>query len=90
MIMGLNTIKEFQDNGGIVITILACLIFISVVRALDWLVWRKELKAVSLKSSNDVGQHELNYHFEETLRRANKDRRSGKHKTWTGEERRMA
>lgn len=86
--MDLHMIKEFQDNGGIVITILACLVVIGIIRTLDWLVWHRELKAVAIKASQDVGQHELNYHHEELIKRATKDRRTGINPTWSGEERR--
>lgn len=67
-------LKDFQDHGGIVATILFVGGGFSVWRSVDWSVWRKELNAVSFKASQDLGQHELNHHLEETLKRVNLQR----------------
>lgn len=74
MIQFMQMMKDFQDNGGIVLAILLVgaimVVGVGVIRALDWLVWHRELRKVARGASKDVGQHELNYHFDEALQRA--------------------
>jgi hypothetical protein len=76
--MDAQTLKEFQDNGGIVISILAMggmvAFLFAVVRAVDWMRWHKELKRVSDVASADVGQHEINFHEDEILHSATVER----------------
>jgi predicted negative regulator of RcsB-dependent stress response len=90
--MDLNTIKEFQDNGGIIISIVVVGVVIGlgiiIAQYLNWSWWSSQFKDVIQKSYDAVTQHELNHHHKEVIQRATKDRRSGKHQVWTGEERR--
>ena len=79
-----------QNHGGILAVAIFGFAGMFVIRALDWFVWHRELKAVSRKASEDVGQHELNYHYEDVLKNATRDRRTGTHSVWTGKERRTA
>ena len=70
--------KDFQDNGGIVLAILIVgailIIGVGAIRAFDWLVWHRELKRVAKVASDDVGQHEINFHEDELLQRATAER----------------
>ena len=74
----MRVMKDFQDNGGIVLAILIVgsilIIGIGAIRAFDWLVWHRELKRVAKVASDDVGQHEIIYHEEELLQRATAER----------------
>ena len=59
-----------QSHGGIMLTVIVIAILAITVRAVDLFVWHRNLKHVSKKAADDVGQHELNYHMEEVLHRA--------------------
>jgi ABC-type amino acid transport system permease subunit len=80
--MDFSNLKEFQDNGGIVITILVVVFVIgviiaitfAVIRATDWAKMRKELRHVARVASADVGQHEINYHEDELKYKATLER----------------
>jgi len=82
-----DSLEYYQNHGGILAIVIIGFTVVFVIRALDWFVWHKELKAVSLKASEDVGQHEINYHHDEIIKRTSRDRRSNS-STWNGEERR--
>ena len=72
--MDMQTLKDIQDNGGIMLSIIGVGVVVGVgaiaVRTLDWRSWRKELKHVARVASSDVGQHEVNYHEAEILHNA--------------------
>jgi uncharacterized membrane protein YcjF (UPF0283 family) len=80
--MDFHTLKEFQDNGGIVIAIIAVVLVVGVVigitfilvRTSDWLKIRKEIKQVAKTAAANLGIHEINQHMEETLHRATVER----------------
>jgi len=84
-----DSLEYYQNHGGILAVAILGFLCILVVRGLDWMVWRRELKSVSIKASEDVGQHELNYHYDEVIKKATRDRRTGKNNVWAGEERRQ-
>ena len=92
--MDLHTMKEFQDNGGIIISIIVVGLVIGVglalMQYLNWSWWSIQFKDVIQKSYDAVTQHELNHHHKEVIQRATKDRRTGNHHVWSGEERRTA
>lgn len=83
-----DSLEYYQNHGGILAVAILGFAVIFLIRAADWIMWHRELKKVSLKASEDVGQHEMNYHFDEIIKKATTDRRTGKHKFWNGEERR--
>ena len=102
--MDLQTLKDIQDNGGIMLSIIGVGVVISVgvttLRTLDWRSWRKELKQVARIASADVGQHEINFHEDEIMQKATVERLTELHtrladkiaekkaSSWTGDERR--
>ena len=66
----LEDLAYIQSHGGIMATVLLLVVFGIAVRGIDLFVWYRSLKKVAQRASEDVGQHELNYHMEEVLRRA--------------------
>jgi hypothetical protein len=102
--MDLQMLKDIQDNGGIMLSILVVGLIVgagaTAVRALDWRSWRKELKQVARIAASDVGQHEINFHEDEILHKVTVERlaelknrledriKEKKESRWTGEERR--